>query len=128
MTQILKFIFFTSIIVLFIGSIWPGSLIGYLFYSDNSHEPNFIENPFGTSINHFIYYTYVSLLGFFIYKKSKNFKKLVYGLFSLSILLELIHFFIPTRSLELNDLIGNILGVSVAYFAIKTYLFIINHE
>ena len=55
-------------------------------------------------------------------KKTENFNKLVYGLFFLSIMLELFHLIIPNRSFQLGDLIGNILGVIVAYFIIKIYL------
>ena len=123
MIKILKFIFHISVLFLIIISLWPGSLLGYLFYSDWGQQPNLIQNPFGTTINHFIYYFYVALLGFFIYSKTENFKKLVYGLFFLSAILELFHFIIPNRSFQLGDLIGNILGVMLAYSIIKIYLF-----
>ena len=123
MIRILVSIFHISILFLIVISLWPGSLLGFLFYGDWSHQPNLIRNPFGTTINHFIYYLYVSLLGFFLYSKTKNFKKLVYGLFFLSVILELLHYIIPNRSFQLGDLIGNILGVIVAYFIIKIYLF-----
>ena len=123
MIRILISIFHISILFLIVISLWPGSLLGFLFYGDWSHQPNLIRNPFGTTINHFIYYLYVSLLGFFIYSKTENFKKLVYGLFFLSLILELLHYIIPNRSFQLGDLIGNILGVIVAYFIIKIYLF-----
>ena len=79
--KFLKFIFHVSVILLIIISLYPGSLLGYLFYGDFGKQPDFIESSIGTSINHFICYTYVSLLGFFIYSKNKNFHKLVYGLF-----------------------------------------------
>jgi len=62
-------------------------------------------------------------LGFYIYVKTPNFKKIVYGLFILSIILELFHLIIPNRSFQAGDLIGNILGVTVAYLLIKIYLF-----
>ena len=123
MIRILISIFHISILFLIVISLWPGSLLGFLFYGDWSHQPNLIRNPFGTTINHFIYYLYVSLLGFFLYSKTKNFKKLVYGLFFLSATLELLHYIIPNRSFQLVDLLGNILGVMVAYFIIKIYLF-----
>ena len=123
MIIILNSIFLISVLFLIIISLWPGSLLGYLLYSDWSLQPNLIQNPFGTAINHFIYYIYVSLLGFFLYSKTKNFKKLIYGLFFLSIILEILHLIIPNRSFQLGDLIGNISGVIVAYFAIKIYLF-----
>ena len=124
MNRLLKYIFHISVLFLMIISLWPGSLIGFLMYRDWGQQPNLIENPFGTTINHFIYYLYISLLGFFLYLKNENFKKLVYGLFFLSITLELFHFIIPNRSFQLGDLLGNILGVMVAYLVIKIYLFI----
>ena len=127
MIWILKYIFHFSVLFLIVISLWPGSLLGFLFYGDWEQQPNLVENPFGTTINHFIYYIYLSLLGFFIYLKNENFKKLVYGLFFLSITLELLHFIIPNRSFELVDLVGNIFGVMVAYLVIKIYLFI-SHE
>jgi len=120
--KFLKYIFHISVLFLIIISLYPGSLLGYLFYGDWSQQPNVIENPFGTTINHFIYYVYVSLLGFFLYLKNQNFQKLVYGLFFLSVILEGFHFIIPNRSFQLGDLIGNILGVLVAYFVVKIYL------
>jgi len=121
--KFLKSIFHISVLFLIIISLYPGSLLGYLIYGDWSQQPNLIKNPFGTTINHFIYYLYVSLFGVFLYSKSENFKKLVYGLFFLSVMLELLHFIIPNRSFQLSDLIGNILGVIVAYSVLKIYLF-----
>ena len=124
MILVLKYIFHFSVLFLIVISLWPGSLLGFLFYGDWGQQPNLVENPTGTTINHFIYYIYLSLLGFFIYLKNENFKKLVYGLFFLSITLELLHFMIPNRSFELADLVANIFGVTVAYSVIKIYLFI----
>ena len=123
MVKFLKSIFHISVLFLIIISLYPGSLLGYLLYGDWGQQPNLIKNPFGTTINHFIYYFYVSLLGFFLYSRSENFTKLVYGLFFLSAILELFHFIIPNRSFQLGDLIGNILGVVVAYSVLKIYLF-----
>jgi|TARA_B100000959_G_scaffold121951_2_gene128096 VanZ family protein len=124
MIWILKYIFHFSVLFLIVISLWPGSLLGFLFYGDWEQQPNLVENPFGTTINHFIYYIYLSLLGFFIYLKNENFKKLVYGLFFLSITLELLHFIIPNRAFQLADLLSNIFGVMVAYLVIKIYLFV----
>ena len=122
MIKLLKFIFHISTLFLIIISLYPGSLLGYLLYGDLSQQPDVIKNPFGTTINHFIYYAYVSLLGFFLYIKNQSFQKLVYGLFILSVILEVLHFIIPNRSFQLDDLIGNILGVLVAFFVVKIYL------
>ena len=122
MTKILKYIFHISTVFLIVISLWPGSLLGFLLYDDWERQPDIIKNPLGTTINHFIYYCYISLLAFFLYLKNENFTKLVCGLFFLSIILELFHFIIPNRSFQLEDLAANIFGVMVAYFVIKIYL------
>ena len=120
----LKFIFQASILSLIILSLFPGSLLGLLFYGDLGRQPNLIENPFGTSINHFISYFFVSFLGLWLYLKSENFQRLFCGLFLLSITLEVLQFVIPHRSFELYDLVGNFAGVLVAYFLVMIYLFL----
>ena len=124
MIKFLKFIFNISVLFLIVISLFPGSLLGYLLYGDWGAQPDIIENPFGTSINHFIYYIYVSLLGFFLYLRNENFNKLVFGMFFLSVILESFHLIIPNRSFQFVDLIANILGVAVAYFSVTIYLFI----
>ena len=118
----LKFIFYISILFLTVLSLFPGSLLGFLFYQDWGRQPILVENPFGTSINHFIAYFYVSTLGFCLYLRSEKFQKLVYVLFSLSIILEVVQFIVPNRTFQFYDLIGNFLGVLVAYFSVKIYL------
>ena len=118
----LKFIFHISILLLIIISLYPGSLLGYLLYGDWGQQPNLIENPFGTSINHFTAYFCISILGLCLYLRSKNFKKMFYGLIILSIILELFQFIVPNRAFELYDLMGNFIGVLVAYFLVKIYL------
>ena len=123
MAKFLKFIFHISVLFLINISLYPGSLLGYLFYGDFGQQPNLIKNPFGTTINHFICYVYISLLGLFLYLRMENFQRVFYGLLFLSIILELFHFIIPNRSFQLEDLLANIFGVMVAYFAIKIYSF-----
>ena len=118
----LKFIFQALILSLIILSLYPGSLLGLLFYGDLGKQPNLIENPFGTSINHFISYFFISFLGLWLYLKSENFQRLFYGLLFLSVTLEVLQFVIPHRSFQLYDLIGNFVGVLVAYFLVKIYL------
>ena len=122
MIKFLKSIFYISVLLLIILSLYPGSLIGYLFYGDLYRQPNLIANPFGTTINHFISYICISLLGFLLYSRNRNFQKLFYGLLFLSIILEVLQLVIPIRTFQLGDLIGNLLGVLVAYFLVKIYL------
>ena len=118
----LKFIFHTSILFLIIISLFPGSLLGFFLYSDLGRQPILIDNPFGTSINHFIYYFYLSIFGLCLYLRNPNFQKLVYALFFLSIVLEVMQFIVPNRTFQFYDLIGNFIGVLVAYFLVKIYL------
>ena len=122
MSQFLKLIFHISILLLIIISVFPGSLVGLILYGDLEHQPELIKNSLNISFNHFIAYLYVSLSGFLAYSKNKNLKNLILGLFFLSIILESLHIIIPNRAFELSDIIGNILGVLVAYLVLKIYL------
>ena len=119
----LKFIFHTSILLLIIISLFPGSLVGFFLYDDLGRQPNLIANPFGTTINHFISYFYVSMLGLCLYLRSNNFQKLVYSLFFLSIILEVLQLIVPNRAFEIYDVSANFVGVLVAYFLVKIYQF-----
>ena len=119
----LKFIFHTSVLLLIIISLFPGSLIGFFLYNDLGKQPNLIVNPFGTAINHFICYFYVSMLGLYLYLRSNNFQKLVFSLFFLSIILEVLQFIVPNRAFEIYDVSANFAGVLIAYCLIKIYKF-----
>ena len=119
----LKFIFHISVLFLIIISLFPGSLLGFFLYGDLSRQPNLIENPIGTAINHFIYYFYLSMLGLCLYLRSNNFQKLVYSLFILSVILEVLQFIIPNRAFEIYDVSANFAGVLIAYCLIKIYKF-----
>ena len=125
MNQLLKNVFYISIFILILISLTPGSLIGYLLYGNWNLQPTLINNPFGSAINHFIYYLYLSLLGFSLFSKNEKLNKIIYGLLFLSIILEVAHIIIPNRSFQVSDLFANILGVIVAYLIIKIYLLFI---
>ena len=100
---------------------FPGSLIGYFLYGNLGKQPNLISNPIGTSINHLIFFFYISILGFLLQNTHKKFINSFSFLFLISIILELLHYFIPNRAFELNDLYANSLGVLMAYFIFKIY-------
>ena len=125
MIYFLKIVFYISIATLILLSLFPGSLLGLFFYGDLGQQPNLIKNPYGTTINHFLSYLYVSILGLFIYLKTEKFNSVVLQLLFLSVILEILQFIVPNRAFELSDMIGNFLGVLVAYFLIKIYLLII---
>ena len=115
----LKYLFYFSFIILLILYLFPGSLIGYFLYGDLGKQPNLIPNPIGTSINHLIFFFYLSILGFLLRNNYKKFINSFSFLFLISIILELLHYFIPNRAFELNDLYANSLGVLIAYFIFK---------
>ena len=123
MISFLKFIFHVSILLLIIISLFPGSLLGFFLYDDLSRQPNLVTSPFGTSINHFICYFFVSMLGLCLYLRDNNFQKLLYSLFFLSIILEVLQFIVPNRTFEIYDVSANFTGVLFAYLIIKIYQF-----
>ena len=116
-----KYLFYFSLIVLLILYLFPGSLIGYLFYGNLGKQPDLISNPIGTSINHLIFFFYVSIIGFIFRINQKTFLNSFSFLFLVSVTLELLHYLIPNRAFELNDLYANSLGVLLAYLTFKLF-------
>ena len=119
--KLIKYLYYFSLIALVILYLFPGSLIGYLFYGDYGKQPDLIPNPIGTSINHALVFLYLSMLGFISYMRDKSFNLIVIFLISLSIILELSHYFVPNRSFEFLDLFANLLGILLAIFIIVFY-------
>tara|TARA_B100001939_G_scaffold239840_1_gene207408 strand:+ start:96 stop:488 length:393 start_codon:yes stop_codon:yes gene_type:complete len=116
-----KYLFYFSLIVLLILYLFPGSLIGYILYGNFGKQPDLISNPIGTSINHLIFFFYVSIIGFIFRINQKTFLNSFSFLFLVSITLELLHHIIPNRAFELNDLYANSIGVLLAYLTFKFF-------
>ena len=116
-----KYLFYFSFIILLILYLYPGSLIGYFLYGDMGEQPDFISNPIGTSINHLVFFFYLSILGFIFRSNKRKFVNSFSFLFLISIILELLHYLIPNRAFELNDLYANSLGVLLAYLIFKLF-------
>ena len=116
--KLLKYSYYFSLVILFILYLFPGSLIGYFLYGNLGKQPDLIPNPIGTSINHLISFICLSSLAFIVRVKEKKFINSFQFLFFISIILEILHCFIPNRAFEYYDLFANIIGV------IFTYLFI----
>tara|TARA_B100001123_G_C15227525_1_gene993761 strand:- start:95 stop:520 length:426 start_codon:yes stop_codon:yes gene_type:complete len=128
----LKALFYVTLILLAIFSLFPGSLSGYLVFGDFARQPSLADNPFyevidskyyqiGATINHFIIYFCISLLGFFIYLKNQHFNKIIYTLLFLAIILEVIQFIVPNRAFEFYDISANLAGILIAYLIATTY-------
>ena len=119
--KLIKYLYYFSLIALLILYLFPGSLIGYLFYGDFGTQPDLIPNPIGTSINHALAFLYLSMLGLTSYMRDKKFNQKMIFLISLSIILELSHYVIPNRSFEFLDLFANLLGSLLAILIIVFY-------
>ena len=139
MIKILKNIFHISVLFLIVISLWPGSLLGMLLYGNLNLQPNLAFNPFFTPVpehlftiaslfNHFIIYFFISMFGLCLYLRNHNFQKLVYGLFFLSIFLEVLQFIAPRRAFETYDVFANFAGVLVAYCLIRIFKFWNSYE
>ena len=120
----LNYLYYLSLVVLVIVYLFPGSLIGYFLYANFEKQPDLILNPIGTSINHLIYFLWLTILSFLINSKDYNLFNNLYFLFILSIGLELLHLFIPNRAFEYYDLIANILGIIIGLMVYKIFLWL----
>ena len=106
------FIFYLSNFILLVLYLFPGSLLGCYLYNDCQLQPQ-LTKDFLVSTNHLYAFSLLSIIGLFTYKNSNKLNFLNLYLILLSIILEILHIFIPVRSFELSDLFGNLLGVSV---------------
>ena len=107
-----KFIFYLSNFILLVLYLFPGSLLGCFLYNDCLLQLQ-ITKDFLVSTNHLYAFSLLSIIGLFTYKNSNKLNFLNLYLILLSIILEILHIFIPVRSFELSDLFGNLLGVSI---------------
>ena len=124
--KLLKYSYYFSLVILFILYLYPGSLIGYFLYGNFGEQPDLIPNPIGTSINHLISFICLSSLAFIMRVKEKKFINSFQFLFFTSILLEILHHFIPNRAFEYYDLFANFTGVILTYLFIQLILKIKN--
>ena len=107
-----KFIFYLSNFILIVLYLFPGSLLGCYLYDDCQLQPQITPN-FLISSNHLYAFFLLSIIGFFTYKNPNRLNFLNIYLVLLSIVLEILHIFIPERSFEFSDLFGNLFGVLI---------------
>ena len=108
-----KFIFYLCNLILIILYLFPGSLLGWFLYNDLSLQPQ-ITPDFIISTNHLYAYIVLSVIGFLTFRKNNQFNILSIYLIFLSIVLEVLQYFVPNRSFEFSDLFGNLAGVIIA--------------
>ena len=115
-----KYIFYISNIALIILYLSPCSILGYILNKDCKLQPQ-ITQDFIVSTNHLYAFVIFSIIGYLTFNKSSQFIFLTIYLVFLSIILEILHHFIPDRSFEIPDLFGNLMGVIMIMIII--YLF-----
>jgi len=111
--KLTEYVYYFSLIVLLILYLFPGSLIGYLLYGNLGQQPNLIANPIGTSINHLIFFSYITVLAIIVRNRVKNIFTNYLLIIFISCLLEIFHLIVPNRAFELYDLIANLIGVVI---------------
>ena len=121
LSNIFKVIFHISNIIVIFLYLFPGSILGWLFYKNLSAQPQLTDDFINISSNHFYTFFVLSIMGILSYLKHKKLNLLIKYLLLLSVILELSHLLIPQRSFELGDLFGNILGVVVTIIIYKIW-------
>ena len=110
-----KIFFFVINLLLIVLYLFPGSLLGCVFFDNCKVQPQ-ITSDFIISSNHFYAFGLVTILGYLTFLNSEKFKHVLCYLLIISVLLEVFHIVIPERSFQWSDLFGNLLGVVVVIF------------
>ena len=117
--KLIEYLYYFSLVALFILYLFPGSLIGYLLYGDLGKQPNLVDNPIGTSINHLFCFMYLSALAIICNLKKIQILTNFYFIIFISVFLEASHYIIPNRAFELYDLFANVAGVLMIFLVRK---------
>ena len=120
--KLLEYLYYFSLFILFVLYLFPGSIIGYFLYGNLGQQPDLISNPIGTSMNHLIFFFYLTTLGLIVRSEYKYFLNSFSFLFTISIILEWAHWLIPNRAFEYYDMFANGIGVVIAYLLINIFL------
>ena len=108
------FFYITNFVLIFLY-LFPGSLIGCFLYDDCKIQPQITKDLPFISSNHVYAFLLLSVIALLTYLKHSRIKLVIYYLFFLSVILEILHIIIPMRSFEWSDLIGNMLGVFIVF-------------
>ena len=115
-----KIIFYFSNFILILEYLFPGSLLGCIFFNNCKIQPQ-LTADFLISTNHLYSFLLLSVIGFLTYRNSKKTILLSIYLIIISIFLEFFHKFIPERSFEVSDLFGNLGGVIIAIIGFNLF-------
>ena len=112
-----KILFYILNFFLVFFYLFPGSILGWLLYKNLKLQPQ-ITPDFIVSSNHLYAFFIFSIIGYLTYIKSSQYIFISFYLIFLSIILEILHYFIPARSFEISDLFGNLAGTIIALIII----------
>jgi len=110
-----KFIFFTNIFAIVLLSVYPGSLLGLIFFGNDDVLPGSDKS------HHFIGYFITTIFGLLAYSEKNIFLQLSFSLLLLGSILEIIQIWIPNRSFELLDMLSNTSGVVIGLGVIQIF-------
>ena len=120
--------FFLSFIIFFLY-LFPGNILGFIFYNDPEYKfggeineiggfADMILNTGGYAINHFFVFLVLSFYGIKLFFNKSSLKGFCFFVL-VGIILELLHIFIPNRSFQTSDLISNLLGILISFLFFK---------
>ena len=110
-----KIFFYIANFVLIFLYLFPGSLIGCFLYDDCKIQPQITKDLPFISSNHVYAFLLLSVIALLTYLKHSRIKLIIYYLFFLSVILEILHIIVPMRTFEWSDLLGNMLGAFIVF-------------
>lgn len=110
-----KFIFFTNIFAIVLLSVYPGSLLGLIFFGNDDVLPG------SDKLHHFVAYFITTIFGLLAYSQKNIFFQLSFSLLLLGSILEIIQIWIPNRSFEFLDMLSNTSGVVIGLIVIQIF-------
>ena len=110
--KLTRYLFYFSLFFLFTIYLLPGKI----FELKDSGIEN--KTVIKGSIDHFYYFTYLTIVSLASYVNKFYFYRIAIILFSLSILIEFLHLHVPNREFSLLDILANISGFLFGFFII----------
>ena len=109
--KLTKYLFYFSLFFLFLIYLVPGRIFEL---KDGMESKNIIEG----SIDHFYYFTYLTILGLATFVNKFFFYRVSIILLVLSILIEFLHLYVPNREFSLLDILANLSGFLFGFFIV----------